>query len=572
MIAKRSLAATVLPMAAALLFTLFLINRGERVLAQTQEPAPAPTPAPEATPASAPDNPPEAATDKQDLSKRYRLLERYSPTDEPARPELLTQYQVGLRETIKRTRERPQAAPDQDHILTQCIYTERVAKVAKGGLVTEVVRHYDKVNHKTSLDIPRYKTKLLEGLTLLVRLQPRSLMQVVCLPPVRQLRQLEYMGVTQEPFVPNVAGLLPLRAGRVGDTWPVPREVAAALLGETPSDEEYDLTAEILEIHKTGSGPSMIAAIGVKGQVVVEQGPCGINAQIQFMFVPSETVTPSRAGADGATTTARAASSGKPGGRVDNAIEAKGYIRKISLAQEISIPMPGNDARLKQNIRRELVLERHVAQAGEVVNLLEIPTPAPEVEVANSWLLYDDPQGRFHMLHPQELHVANTYPSGGVDLLDRRPDGQDVIQMYLNPKTGDPERDRLAAAPEQAKKQLEDQWKQRGEKVVAVPSGWLPEAEWKPRRVYRIEAALIPAAERAPTPAARIYLDHYIVQFSRPETMIVSAMTTRDQHGEFRDSVEKIIKSFDFGPSEGSLPAAPTRARRLLAHGEAGRH
>ncbi len=84
------------------------------------------------------------------------------------------------------------------------------------------------------------------------------------------------------------------------------------------------------------------------------------------------------------------------------------------------------------------------------------------------------------MLHPQELHVANTYPSGGVDLLDRRPDGQDVIQMYLNPKTGDPERDRLAAAPEQAKKQLEDQWKQRGEKVVAVPSGWLPEAEWKP--------------------------------------------------------------------------------------------
>ncbi len=60
-----------------------------------------------------------------------------------------------------------------------------------------------------------------------------------------------------------------------------------------------------------------------------------------------------------------------------DAIEAKGYIGKISLAQEISMPMQGNDTRLKQNIRRELVLERHVPQAGEVVNLLEIPSPPP---------------------------------------------------------------------------------------------------------------------------------------------------------------------------------------------------
>ena len=445
--------------------------------------------------------------------------------------------------------------------MTQCIYTERVANVAKGGQVTEVVRRYDKVNHRTSLDIPHYKTKLLEGLTLLVRKRPRALMQVLCLPPVRQFRQLEYMGVTQEPFVPNVAALLPLRPGRVGDTWPVPREAAAALLGETPGDEDYDLTAEVLEIHKQGSGPSMVAVIGVKGQLVVQEGPCGINAQIQFIFVPAEPATPSRAGAEGATTAARTASSGKPGGRGDGAIDAKGYIGKISLAQEISMPSQGSDTRLKQNIRRELVLERHVPPPGDVVNLLEVPSPLPEADAANSWLVYDDPQGRFHMLHPQELHVANTYPSGGVDLLDRRPDGQDVIQMYLNPKTGDPERDRLATAPEQAKKQLEDQWKQRGEKVVAIPSEWLPEAEWKPlnRRVYRIEAALIPSAERAPTTASRIYLDHYIVQFSRNETLIVSAMTTRDQHGEFRDSVEKVIKSFDFGPSEGSAPAAPTR-------------
>ena len=53
----------------------------------------------------------------------------------------------------------------------------------------------------------------------------------------------------------------------------------------------------------------------------------------------------------------------------------------------------------------------------------------------------------------------------GVDLLDRRPDGQDVLQITLVPKTQDPERDRLAADPIQQKKLLEDQWKRQGEKV-----------------------------------------------------------------------------------------------------------
>ncbi len=92
--------------------------------------------------------------------------------------------------------------------MTQCIYTERVAKVAKGGLVTEVVRRYDKVNHKTSLDIPHYKTKLLEGLTLLVRKRPRSLMQVLCLPPVRQLAPARVHGGDARAFRPQRGGSL----------------------------------------------------------------------------------------------------------------------------------------------------------------------------------------------------------------------------------------------------------------------------------------------------------------------------------------------------------------------------
>ena len=99
-----------------------------------------------------------------------------------------------------------------------------------------------------------------------------------------------------------------------------------------------------------------------------------------------------------------------------------------------------------------------------------MPTPDPVANVANSWLLYDDPQGRFHLLHPQELRV-DAYPDGGIDLIDRRPDGQDVITIGLIAKTGDAQRDRNATDPIQVKKRLEDQWKQRGDKVVPGPVG-----------------------------------------------------------------------------------------------------
>ncbi len=538
----------------ALLVALALVGRDEPALGQTQEPAAA--------------NPAEPAADRQGVSQRYRFLERYSAKEDPTRPELLTQYQIGYRETVKVTREKSQGAPDQDHVSTQCIYTERVAQLAKGGFVTDVVRHYDKVNLKTSLDMPRYKTKLLEGLTVLFRLQPRSLPQVVCLTSNRQFRQQEYILVVQQAFLPTLASILPRKPGRVGDTWPAPREAASALLGETPNDEDYDLTAEILEVRKNGSGPALVAVIGVKGQVVVSEGPSRIGAKLQFTFLPAEAAAPPRARADGETTQEKAfGTPASPGGHVEAAIDAKGYISKISMAQEITVPLPENDGRLKQNVRRDLVLERHVGQPGDVIALLEVPSPEPVANESNSGLIYDDPQGRFHLLYPQQLHVARAYPEGGIDLVDRRPDGRDVIQISLVAKTQDPQRDRLAADPIQVKKQLEDQWKQRGEKVVPGPSGELAKAEWSPlkREVYRIEAALIPEAAQAAS--GRIYLDHYIVKFARNEVLVVEAITTRESQLQFRDSAELIIKSFEFGPSASSLPAAPKRVPRNAATG-----
>ena len=102
------------------------------------------------------------------------------------------------------------------------IYTERVAKVSKEGAVSEVVRRYDKVNFKTTLPIRPFKTKWLEGMTILYRLSNRLMPTVVSLTD-RVIRQQEFERISQQAFLPALAMILPRKASRVGDTWPVPK-------------------------------------------------------------------------------------------------------------------------------------------------------------------------------------------------------------------------------------------------------------------------------------------------------------------------------------------------------------
>src|SRR5947209_166060 len=62
----------------------------------------------EATPKSEPPRDQEAA---EPLSLRYRFIEKYGLEVDPAKPELLTQYQGGVLETFKAEIEKPQGAP-----------------------------------------------------------------------------------------------------------------------------------------------------------------------------------------------------------------------------------------------------------------------------------------------------------------------------------------------------------------------------------------------------------------------------------------------------------------------------
>ncbi len=87
----------------------------------------------EAPRAIAPESPAQEQASAEALSLHYRFIERYSVTEDPNHPELLTQYRVGLIETQKTEREKQQGAPDRIQVAHRTIYTERAAEASKTG-------------------------------------------------------------------------------------------------------------------------------------------------------------------------------------------------------------------------------------------------------------------------------------------------------------------------------------------------------------------------------------------------------------------------------------------------------
>jgi hypothetical protein len=524
--------------------------------AQTPEPQPAPQPA-----------------DPEALSASYRFIETYSSTEDPAKPDLLMQYQVASRERVKVTREQAQGAPRHDETVLQVKYTERISKVEKEKIVSEVVRRYDSSSFRTTVDFHPLRPEPFKDLTVLYRLQggPAPYLLLLKNRQVSQrqamLTEQQYEAITQESFLPLLSTMFPRQPSRKGDTWPLSRGAAWALLGVPPSDEDYALEADVQEIQSNEAGKGKTAVINVKGRCVVPQGPSAINAIIHFTFVPSAPEPASRerpavggeAASDKASTKTAPPANRQPGGVYD----ARGFVNSVRLAHVVTSPLPGNDGRFKQSVLRELVLERRKL-AGTGVAPVEIPNPLPEPTGPTSWLVYDDPQGAFFFFHPQYLKAEELDPTGKVELVDRRPDERDLILLSLEPKSGDPQKDRLAGDPLQEKKLLEDTWKKQGTKIVPGPADYLHDPDWdkRKRKVYRLEYALIKPEEDGTASSDRVYLDRYIVQFNRNEVLKATAMTPRDKgHPAFRAVAEAILKSFDFGPSEGTLPASPTPAR-----------
>jgi hypothetical protein len=238
----------------------------------------------------------------------------------------------------------------------------------------------------------------------------------------------------------------------------------------------------------------------------------------------------------------------------------------VLMAQTATYPIPESENRLKETTTFELHLERRRqpttpnAAVGAKDAPLPVPETAPTANEDNNWLVYDDPQGQFHFRHPQDLRLEPRLGDPNVvGLVDQQLRGSYSLVIHLLPKEANPERDRQSRDPDFHRRELYSLWEKQHREVVKGPTGWLPEADWIPlkRKVYRIEAATQQAGGGANTP--RIYCDYYLILFTTNQAMVVRAMTVED-HLKFRDQTEAVIKSFQFGPSEGQ-PKDPAAAQ-----------
>jgi hypothetical protein len=509
-----------------------------------------------AKPSVTPDAPaqePEPAS-AEALSVRYRFSERYSTTEAPDHPERITQYRVGVHETQKNEREKQQGAPDRSQIEWRTIYTERAAQVNKLGGLTSVVRRYDRFQVKETATARSPKIPPFEGLSIWYQLQPGQKPLVLNLTNDHPLRELEYSRITHQVFVPRLAGFFPPGPRRVRDSWPISLKVAQSLVGEMPDADDFEMTATLLEVRRSRAGDTLTAIIDIAGQLNLSFGTSALSAQIHFVFKPAAAVLPS------SDSRGTVGAGDNPAGRgvrrgEEGIVEARGSITRVLMAWRATNILPEEEGRLKLTRTYELNLERQLsppskeATPGGPNAPLVIPETIPTPTEANSSVLYDD--GRLHFRHPEELEIDSN-DGNMLTLVEKHPKGDMVINISLLPKETDPVRDRQRRDPDYHRRNLYSNWQKAKRDVIPGSTGWLPDAEWAPlkRRVYRIEAALVPK-EEGPNNTDRLYLDFYLVLFNTNETVVVTAFTEQDSNLKLRDKAEAIIKSFNFGPSDG---------------------
>ncbi len=505
------------------------------------------------------------------LSVRYRFLERYSPEEDPTQPELVTQYQVGIRQTLKSVREKLQGAPERRESWTQTIYTERAAKVTNLGDLVDAVRRYDRfIQNGMPAKAPQ-KTPLFEGLTVWVtRGKSGSPPQILSLTSDRPLRESEFKLMLSQVSLPPLKAMLPNSPRRKGDTWRVPREATFYLLDALPEPDDYALDATLKDVRKAASGTKLVAVIGFSGPVTLPDGPSMVNGEIHFAFEPPPLAPAIPGAVEEPKEVDRSARRASAKNKNENVVDARGWITEVKMARVVEIPSAEDDGRLKTTVTYEIVLARRPLAAANQQGAgqpqpLTLPNPPPTATEANSWLVYEDPLGRFRFHHPQGLQVsARSADPDFVELVDQRPDvGTDVFILQLPPGADDPQADRRFHSLDQFKGTIEAEWTGKKHDIVRGPEEWLPEADWAPLKVYRKELAVKSKAPAANGVVERIYLDYYFVRSNRGDCFHVQSLTIRDSHVTFRTQAERIIKSMEFGPTKlkGSRsPANPPAA------------
>lgn len=461
-----------------------------------------------------------------DLVTKFRFVEHYEKTDAKAPPGSIGQYRVVTRDTIKVVTEKKQGTPERTEATQETEYRERPAELTGSNEIKSGVREYGAYRITPNPNTKPSRPDPLKGLTIWYQPHEGSDPQVLSLTKGRGLREDEYTIIRREVFLPDLAGLLPTIPSRVGDRWGVSKAASRALVGSSA----LTLAATLQQVRQAAAGPNWEAVIGVTGRSPARSnsGAMAVNARVVFSFPPPE-------------------SDGKEAEKAEKIVDARGAVVELRMATSAVSPLPPN-GRLRQTVTRELIVDRRIDAPGEA---LPLPDSPPEANEENSWLSYDDPQGKFHFRFPQEFRPGRPPDDFSLELVRPRPGGPDTLEFQRVVKTGDAEADRLNRDPEFHLKMLKEEWRQNKYNVIPGPHAWLPEADWAAakRKVYRAESVLKGPAT-AGKPELRVHNDLYFVQFGRDESLVVTSNTVQDPATPFRNQVEAILRTFDFGPTE----------------------
>lgn len=498
-------------------------------------------------PAAAPGADPSGGENDLALSYRYRFSEKYDVVEDANQPDLIVQYQVGAIETMRVEIEKPSGAPDREEVKYRTMYTERPAKVGRQGEVVDAVRRYDSFNVASARpDHARY-ARFFKDLGVWYHLPPGSVPEFICTTKDRPIRLDEYNMMVEQTSFPRLMAVMPppSRPVRLQDTWQISRHGALALLGKMSDDGEIQLEGTLVEVRKAAKGTAHEAIVEITGEIDEMQGIGTLDARVTFVFEPPPAPAAAPAPAGGA-----GAPAGEDRGRKVGVLEARGYISKLQMGRRYSEPID-RSGRLQRISTRELILARRLiaGTGGGQVAPLNIPAPPPTADQANSWILFDDAQGRFHLRYPQEFR-AQPDPSGQL-VLNRGATSNNPDLLFVDVlRKNDPQR----TNPQAFVKRLHDEWTTRGlETIGRGQAGWLPEKDWaaRSRKIFHFEEAY-----KDPDSNGRLYLDAYLILTTRSEGFQLLGLTRRDDHIVFRNDIEKILVTFDPGPSEPGAAAA----------------
>lgn len=472
---------------------------------------------------------------------RYRFVERYTVESDPKaiKPGELSQYRVACRDVLRIVTEKPQGTPDRKEMTVQVIYSERPAAVNASGMVTDSIRRYETLKiSPLPPDARPGDARPLDGLTIWYKTRPNTPGLILSLSPNHPLSEVEYSITKQLVYLPDLSTLLLTTPKRIGERWRVERTAARTLFGEDPIAGE-GLAATLAEIKPAANGTDMVAVINVTGsaELGLSRVDNSLNAQVSFTFAK-----PAMAGPAPATASATPS------------VDAPGAITEVRLARSSTSQAPGGNGRLKSAFTWELTLQRQTAPGATSA---PIPMPSKEAQIAtqaNTWLVYNDPKGRFHFRHPQDLlpQRGPALEEGLVQLFDQRMINEEVrsLTIRLQPKTGKPAEDKAILDPDAHVKELKDEWARTKQKFTIDKQGLLPKADWAPNKmdVFRVEATVRPPSGRDGKVEPPIFLDHYLVKFTQNESLAIDAMTGQAKPEPFRKDVEEILKTFQLGP------------------------